>query len=174
MSNDTRIYGHVTMIRRRRSGGGESGGTGWRPGGGPAAMADNTLIIKQKGTLPVSKTRQDKSLFRSLSDTYLPLIRHRKPDPLCATAAEGASDFCQTMPPSDRQLMSIGASEHQAFVRAKARFAGQKAQEHSFVRRNAVLQDILPCFVGGISVRLGQVAVTGPSGLIAEARRHQV
>ena len=42
------------------------------------------------------------------------------------------------MPPSDRQLMSIGASEHRAFVRAKARFAGQKAQEHSFVRRNAV------------------------------------
>ena len=41
-------------------------------------------------------------------------------------------------PPSDRQLMSIGASEHRAFVRAKARFAGQKAQEHSFVRRNAV------------------------------------
>ncbi len=26
--------------------------------------------------------------------------------------------------------MSIGASEHRAFVRAKARFAGQKAQEH--------------------------------------------
>ena len=40
--------------------------------------------------------------------------------------------------PSGRQLMSIGASEHRAFVRAKARFAGQKAQEHSFVRRNAV------------------------------------
>ncbi len=53
-------------------------------------------------------------------------------------SAEGASGFCQTMPPSDRQLMSIGASEHRAFVRAKARFAGQKAQEHSFVRRNAV------------------------------------
>ena len=34
--------------------------------------------------------------------------------------------------------MGIGASEHLAFVRAKARFAGQKAQEHSFVRRNAV------------------------------------
>ena len=51
--------------------------------------------------------------------------------------------------------MSIGASEHRAFVRAKARFAGQKAQEHSFVRRNAVLQDILPCIVGGIFVRLG-------------------
>ena len=42
------------------------------------------------------------------------------------------------MPPPGRQLMSIGASEHRAFVRAKARFAGQKAQEHSFVRRNAV------------------------------------
>ncbi len=34
------------------------------------------------------------------------------------------------MPPSDRQLMGIGASEHRAFVRAKSRFAGQKAQEH--------------------------------------------
>ncbi len=34
--------------------------------------------------------------------------------------------------------MSVGASEHRTFVRAKARFAGEKAQEHSFVRRNAV------------------------------------
>ena len=52
--------------------------------------------------------------------------------------AEGASGFCQTMPTSWRQLMSIGASEHRTFVRAKARFAGQKAQEHSLVRGNAV------------------------------------
>ena len=37
-----------------------------------SATADNTLTIKQKSTLPVSKTRQDKSLFHSLSDTYLP------------------------------------------------------------------------------------------------------
>ena len=36
------------------------------------AVADNTLIIKQKSILPVSKTRQDKSLFRLLSDTYPP------------------------------------------------------------------------------------------------------
>ena len=36
------------------------------------AVADNTLTIKQKSILPVSKTRQDKSLFRLLSDTYLP------------------------------------------------------------------------------------------------------
>ena len=50
----------------------------------------------------------------------------RKPDSLCPTSAEGASCFCQTMPPSGRQLMSIGASEHRAFVRAKARFAGQR------------------------------------------------
>ena len=69
---------------------------------------------------------------------------------MSSTSAEGASGFCQTMPPSDRQLMSIGASEHRTFVRAKARFAGQKAQEHSFVRRNAVTPDILPCIVGGI------------------------
>ena len=37
-----------------------------------SAVADNKLTIKQKSTLPVGKTRQDKSLFCSLSDTYLP------------------------------------------------------------------------------------------------------
>ena len=37
-----------------------------------SAVADNTLTIKQKSTLPVSKTRQDKSLFRSLSGAYPP------------------------------------------------------------------------------------------------------
>ena len=37
-----------------------------------SAVADNTLTIKQKSTLPVSKTRQDKSLFCSLSGVYLP------------------------------------------------------------------------------------------------------
>ena len=56
------------------------------------------------------------------------------------------------MPPSDRQLMSIGASEHRAFFRAKARFAGQKAREHSFVRRNAVTPDILLAAFSPISV----------------------
>ena len=61
-----------------------------------------------------------------------------------SSSAEGASGFCRTMPPSERQLMSIGASEHRAFVRAKARFAGQKAQEHSFVRRNAVFTGYCP------------------------------
>ena len=39
---------------------------------GPFVVADNTLIIKQKSTLPVSKTRQDKSLFCSLPDTSPP------------------------------------------------------------------------------------------------------
>ena len=39
---------------------------------GRSAVADNTLTIKQKSTLPVGKTRQDKSSFLSLSDTYLP------------------------------------------------------------------------------------------------------
>ena len=42
--------------------------------GRTTAVADNTLIIKQKSTLPVSKTRQDKSLFRSLSGAYLPPV----------------------------------------------------------------------------------------------------
>ena len=39
---------------------------------GRSVVADNALTIKQKSTLPVSKTRQDKSLFRSLSGAYLP------------------------------------------------------------------------------------------------------
>ena len=51
--------------------------------------------------------------------------------------------------------MSIGASEHQAFVRAKARFAGQKAQEHISSVEMPFLPDILPCIVGGIFANLG-------------------
>ena len=39
-----------------------------------SAVADNTLTIKQKSILPVSKTRQDKSLFRSLSGVYPPPV----------------------------------------------------------------------------------------------------
>ena len=50
------------------------------------------------------------------------------------------------MPPSDRQLMSIGASEHRAFVRAKARFAGPNGSETHFVRRNAVIPDIFAMY----------------------------
>ena len=99
-----------------------------------SVVADNTLTIKQKSILPVSKTRQENHYFAH----YQILICHPQTRQLCPTSAEGASGFCQTMPPSGRQLMSIGASEHRAFVRAKARFACQKAQEHSFVRRNAV------------------------------------
>ena len=34
--------------------------------------------------------------------------------------------------------MSIGASERRTFVRAKARFAGEKARQRQFIRRNAV------------------------------------
>ena len=59
-----------------------------------------------------------------------------------SSSAEGASGFCRTMPPSERQLMSIGASEHRAFVRAKARFAGQKAQEHILSVEMPFLPDI--------------------------------
>ena len=72
---------------------------------GRSAVADNTLIIKQKSILLVSKTRQDKSLFRSLSGTYLPPANPTR----CAPRRQ---------------------REHRAFVRSKARFAGQKAQEH--------------------------------------------
>ena len=61
-------------------------------------VADNTLTIKQKSTLPVSKTRQDKSLFCSLSDIYLP-------------------------PPNGHGAPMSGR-EYLPFVRAKARFAG--------------------------------------------------
>ena len=39
---------------------------------GPFGGGDNTLTIKQKSILPVSKTRQDKSLFRLLSGAYPP------------------------------------------------------------------------------------------------------
>ena len=48
--------------------------------------------------------------------------------------------------------MSIGASVHRTLVRAKARFAGQNAQEHSFVRRNAVTPDISLAAFSPISV----------------------
>ena len=69
--------------------------------------------------------------------------------------------------------MSIGASEHRTFVRAKARFAGQMAQEHSFVRRNAVLQDILPCIVGGIFWwKVPRVPCPSRSPSVRPARSH--
>ena len=114
------------------------------------AVADNTLTIKQKSTLPVSKTRQDKSLFRSLSGAYLPPVERTS---VSSMSAEGASGFCQTMPPSDRQLMSIGASEHRTSVRAKARFAGPKAQEHilsvEMLLHRAYCHVSLPAFSGG-------------------------
>ena len=48
-----------------------------------SAVADNTLTIKQKSTLPVSKTRQDKSLFCPLSGTCLPSLESG----LCVTSA---------------------------------------------------------------------------------------
>ena len=64
------VYARLVLA----SGAARDGGSKSRCGGksGTRAVADNTLTIKQKSTLPVGKTRQDKSLFRSLSDTYLP------------------------------------------------------------------------------------------------------
>ncbi len=57
---------------------------------GRSAVADNTLTIKQKSTLPVGKTRQDKSLFRSLSGAYLPpltvVLTRPHPSPSCCTS----------------------------------------------------------------------------------------
>ena len=104
-------------------------------------MADNTLTIKQKSTLPVGETRQDKPLFRSLSGAYLP------PQTSCAcVVGRGSIGLLSNNAPSDRQLMSIGASEHRAFVRAKARFAGQKAQEHILSVEMPFLPDIFAMY----------------------------
>ena len=47
-------------------------------------VADDMLTIKQKSTLPVSKTRQDKSLFFSLPGTYPP----PGAQPLCPSALQ--------------------------------------------------------------------------------------
>ena len=78
-------------------------------------VADNTLTIKQKSILPVSKTRQGKSLFCSLSDTYLPpstwsrcvvlaavrppVARPPQPHPVLARpSAASASARCEPVP----------------------------------------------------------------------------
>ena len=103
-SRQARCYRHFTC-RRRLPLAARSTFLGSRDILGPSVVADNTLTIKQKSTLPVSKARQDKSLFYSLSDTYLPPANPT----VCAPRRQ---------------------REHRAFVRAKARFAGQKAQEH--------------------------------------------
>ena len=65
-------FGVVRVVRGRS---GRSGPFGHIAA--PPAVADNTLTIKQKSTLPVGKTRQDESSFRSLSDTYLPPAMRR-------------------------------------------------------------------------------------------------
>ena len=88
-------------------------------------VADNTLIIKQKSTLPVSKTRQDKSLFCSLSGTYPP----PQTRPAVPHAGRG----------------SIGLLSGQRRVSPD-----QKAQEHISSVEMPFLPDILPCIVGGI------------------------
>ena len=90
-------------------------------------MADNIVVQSELKVLPVPPGRQVKPSSACLSAPCLPpLLSH-------------VFGLCPR-----RQR------EHRAFVRAKARFAGPKAQEHSFVRRNAVTPDILPCIVGGI------------------------
>ena len=67
------VYARLVLA----SGAARDGGSKSRCGGksGTRAVADNMLIIKQRSILHVGKTRQDKSLFRSLSDTYLPPLR---------------------------------------------------------------------------------------------------
>ena len=64
------VYARLVLA----SGAARGGGSKSRCGGqsDTRAVADNTLTIKQKSALPVGETRQDKSSFRSLSDTYLP------------------------------------------------------------------------------------------------------
>ena len=64
------------------------------------AVADNTLTIKQKSTLPVSKTRQDKSLFCSLPGTYPPLL---------ALERLAASDFRRTCATTIRHSTAPGS-----------------------------------------------------------------
>ena len=59
-----------------------------------SAVADNTLTIKQKSILPVSKTRQDKSLFCSLSGAYLPPLESGSVVLLCSHLA--IMDFRRT------------------------------------------------------------------------------
>ena len=77
--------------------------------------------------------------------------------------------------PSDRQLMSIGASEHRAFVRAKARFAGPKGSGTHFVHRDAVIPEILPCIVGGIFWRkVPRVPCPSRSPSVRPARSHSL
>ena len=98
---------------------------------GRSAVAGKALTDKQMTVLPVRISGQVKPLIYSVQD----VIRHRS---CVVLSAEGASGFCRTMPPPGRQLMSIGVSEHRAFVRAKARFAGEKARQRQFIRRNAV------------------------------------
>ena len=78
-SRQARYYRHFTCRRRlplaaRLTFLGSRDSSALRSGPDQAhsAVADNTLTIKQKSTLPVSKTRQDKSLFCSLLDTSLP------------------------------------------------------------------------------------------------------
>ena len=65
------IFGNPDITATSPAGGDYHSQQG-RHTGRETVVADNTLTIKQKSTLPVSKTRQDKSLFCSLSDTYLP------------------------------------------------------------------------------------------------------
>ena len=71
--------------------------------------------------------------------------------------------------------MSIGASEHRTFVRAKARFARPKGSGTHFVHRNAVIPDILPCIVGGFFWRkVPRVPCPSRSPSVRPARSHSL
>ena len=136
-----------TEIRISRLGRHFSGRDTVRAISGPSVVADNTLIIKQKSTLPVSKTRQDKSLFRLLSVCYLP------PPTICTCVVLVGRGSIGLL--SNNATVRTAVDEHwrvraSGFCPVKGAFRRPKAQEHSFVRRNAVTPDILPGIVGGI------------------------
>ena len=119
--------------------------------GSTAAVADNIVVQSELKVLPVPPGRQVKPSYACLSAPCLPpLLSHVFG--LCPRRQREHRAFVKQCPPSDRQLMSIGASEHRAFVRAKARFAGPKGSGTHFVRRNAVIPDILLAAFSPISV----------------------
>ena len=89
------------------------------------AVVDKTLTDRQIKVLPVRISGQVKPLIYSVSRCY-------PPPAMCVLSRQyvTAETLTRHEPMSGREYLP--------FVRPKARFAGQKAQEHSFVRRNAV------------------------------------
>ena len=105
-------------------------------------VADNTLTIKQKSTLPVSKTRQDKSLFRSLSDIYLPPTNSTAV-PHVGRGSIGLLSNNAPVRPAVDEYWRVRASD---FCPGKGAFRRPKGSGTHFVRRNAVTPDIFAMY----------------------------